>query len=105
MEALMVIFVYLDKAYGNNIIIDPMIPKVDTSIEIETNWLKSIYGIDNQEENPANIPEPLGKLMSVNIFVDKSHAGENLNYRSHTGFLVYVNNTLIDWLSKRQNTV
>ena len=43
------IFVYLDKAYGNTIIFDPMIPKVDTLMEIEMNWLKSIYGEDNQE--------------------------------------------------------
>ena len=56
MEALMSIFVYLYKAYGKTIIVDPMIPKVDTSMEIETNWLKSIYGKDNQEEIPANTP-------------------------------------------------
>ena len=42
MEALMRIFVCLDKAYGKTIIVDPTIPKVDTSMEIETNWLKII---------------------------------------------------------------
>ena len=54
MEALMEIFVYIEKAYGKNIIIDPMIPKVDTLMGIETNWLKGIYGEDNQEEIAAN---------------------------------------------------
>ena len=43
-EALIVIFVYIDKSYGKTIIIDTMIPKADTSMEIETNWLKIIYG-------------------------------------------------------------
>ena len=105
MESLVLIFVYLDKAYGNTIIIDRMIPKVNTSMEIETNWLKSIYGEDNQEEIPANIPKPLGNPMSVNFSVDASYAVEKLTYRSHTGILIYANNTLIDWLSKRQNTV
>ena len=54
MEALMVIFVHLDKANGKTIIIDHMIPKFDILVEIETNWLKSIYGEDNQEDIPAN---------------------------------------------------
>ena len=43
--------------------------------------------------------------MAVNVFVDASHIGENLTYLSHIGILIYVNNTPIDWFSKRQNTV
>ena len=99
------IFVYVDKAYGNNTIIDTMIPKVKNLMEIETNWLKSIYGKDNQEKVPANTPEPLGKLMSVKVFIDASHVGEKLTYCSHAGIRVYVNNTLIDWFSKIKNIV
>ena len=45
-------FVYFDMAYVKNIIIDPMVPKVDTSMNTE----------------------PLGNLMSVNVFVDSSHS-------------------------------
>ena len=44
-------------------------------MEIETNWLKIIYDEDNQDEIPANTPEPLGKPISVNVFVDAIHAG------------------------------
>ena len=66
----MVIFVYPDKTYGKTIIIDPMIPKLCTSMEIETNWLKIIYGDDNQEKILANTPEPLQNPISVNFFVD-----------------------------------
>ena len=43
--------------------------------------------------------------MSVLVSVDASHAGEKLDYRSHTGILIYANNTLIYLFSKRQNTV
>ena len=82
-----------------------MIPKVDTSMEIETNWNKIIYGEDNHEELVANTSEPLGKTMSVNVFVDASHEVENLTYFSHTGIIIYVNNTRIHWFSKGQNTV
>ena len=70
-------------------------------MEIKINRLKSIYGEDLQEEIPTNITQPLGKPMSVNVFVDASHAGEKLTYRSHTGILIYVNNTPIDWFSER----
>ena len=75
MEALMVIFFYPGKDYLKNIIVYPMIHKVDTSMEIETNWLKSIYGQDNQDEILVNTTEPLGKPVSVYVFVDASHAG------------------------------
>ena len=105
MEALMEIFVYIYKAYGKTIIIDPIIPKVDTSMEMETNLLKSIYSKDNQEEIMVNTPEPLGNPMSVNVFVDAIHEGDKLTYCSHTGILIYVNNTPIDCFSKRQNMV
>ena len=43
--------------------------------------------------------------MPVNIFVDASHAGDKLTYRSHTGIFIYVNNIPIDWFFKRQDTV
>ena len=56
MEALMLIFVYLGKAYQKTIIVDLMIPKFDNPMEIVTNWLKSIYGKDNQEEIQTNTP-------------------------------------------------
>ena len=105
MEGLMIIFIYLDKAYGKTNIVDPVIPKVDTSVETEKNWLKSIYSDDDQEEISSNTTEPLVKLMSVNFFVYSSHAGEKLTYLSHTVIIIYVNNIPIDWFSKRQNTV
>ena len=102
MEALMVIFFHLDRDYGKTIIIDPMILKVNTSMKIETNWIKKIYCKDNQEEIPANKPKPLGNLMSVNVSVDSSHSVEKLTICSHTGILIYVNNAPIDWFSKRK---
>ena len=79
-----------------------MIHKVDTFMEIKTNWINNIYGEDNQEEIPTNTPEPLGKPMSVNVLVDASQAGGKMTYQSHTETIIYVNNTPIDWFSKRK---
>ena len=43
--------------------------------------------------------------MSVNVLVYASCLVEKLTYRVHTGILIYVNNTPIDWFHKKQNTV
>ena len=83
-EALIDIFAYHDKPFGKTIIIHLIIPNVNTSMEIRTNWLKSIYGKGLQEEIPTNITQPLGNPMLVNVFVDTSHAGDKLTFMSHT---------------------
>jgi hypothetical protein len=41
----------------------------------------------------------------MSCFVDADHAGCHATRRSHTGILIYVQNTPIIWYSKRQNTV
>ena len=38
-------------------------------------------------------------------YSDENHAGNLLNRRSHSGILIYVNNTPVIWYSKRQNTL
>jgi hypothetical protein len=51
------------------------------------------------------MPEPLGNSVVVASYdVDANNAGDLANRRSHTGVLEYVNNALILWYSKRQNT-
>jgi hypothetical protein len=39
------------------------------------------------------------------MLVDSDHAGNKLTRRSRTGFLIYINSALIDWLSKKQSTI
>jgi hypothetical protein len=60
---------------------------------------------DAAEAIPENAPEPLGKAVSMTCYVDADHAGCVATRRSTTGVLIYVNNALILWHSKRQNTV
>jgi hypothetical protein len=48
--------------------------------------------------------EPLGNPVVIATYVDANHAGNLANKRSHTGILIYVNNALIHWYSKWQNT-
>ena len=49
--------------------------------------------------------EPLGISVTVWVYVDTKHAGKLANMRSHSGILIYVNNTLIKLYINRQNKV
>jgi hypothetical protein len=51
------------------------------------------------------MPEPLGRPVSLHVFVDANHAGNLVMRRSHTGILLFIQNSPIVWLSWRQNTV
>jgi hypothetical protein len=66
--------------------------------------LTKFYG-DIQEAIPHGMPEPLGKDLDVCIFCDSDHAGEKRNRHSRTGFLIFCNMALIDWISKKQATI
>ncbi len=79
-------------------------PVIDESVfQKDADWT-DFYG-DVEEELPPKMPEPRGNSVIISAFVDANHAGNVVTRRSHTGILIYVNNALITWFSKRQNTV
>ena len=43
--------------------------------------------------------------MNIHVFVDANHARNVVTRRSHTGILIFVQNSPILWVSRRQNTV
>ena len=49
--------------------------------------------------------EPHGNPVTISAFMDANHAGYVIMHHLHTGILIFVQNTLIIWFSKRQNTV
>ena len=51
------------------------------------------------------MPEPLANPVALLVFVDANHAGNVVTQRSRTGILLFVQNSPIQRLSKRQNTV
>jgi hypothetical protein len=46
-----------------------------------------------------------GKPVTMHSFVDANHAGNIVTRRSHTGILMFIQNSPFLWLSRRQNTV
>lgn len=60
---------------------------------------------DAYEPVPDNVPDPRIPELKISCFVDAYHAGNIMTRISHTGILIYLNNTPISWYSKCQNTV
>ncbi len=52
-----------------------------------------------------DMSEPLGKDLDVRMMCDSDHAGDKRTRRLHTGFLIFCNMALIDWVSKKQATI
>ena len=51
------------------------------------------------------MPRPLGgKSMTMRVFVDSDHAGEQVTRRSRTGFIVFLNSAPIYCSSKKQGS-
>lgn len=57
------------------------------------------------ENIPDDMLEPKGKICTLTCFVDADHARDQSTRRSVTGIILLLNNTPIQWISKRQNTV
>ncbi len=51
------------------------------------------------------MPETLGKDLDVRMMCDSDHAGDKRTRCSRTGFLIFCNMALIDWVSKQQATI
>ena len=70
---------------------------------MKCDW-KEFYG-DTKEVIPPNAPKALCKEVYLRLYMDSSHADGKMMRRSQTGYLVFMNMALIDWMSKKQQTV
>ena len=69
----------------------------------KTDWTE--FYPDAEENQPLNRPTPKGKTIAITTFVDADHARDKVTRRSVTGIVIFLNNTPINWTSKRQKTV
>ena len=58
-----------------------------------------------QEAKPLNAPKPLGKEVTLSMFVESDQAGYNIDRRSRTGFMIFVNMAMINWHTNNQSPV
>jgi hypothetical protein len=103
LETALHIMSYLSHKHNTRLIFDPTHPKIDMGQFPKYNWTK-FYG-NVEEAIPVDMPEPLGKDVDVRMMCDSDHAGDQRTRRSRTGFLIFCNMALIDWVSKKQATI
>ena len=85
-------------------VFDYMFPDIDMNEFQKQDWDNTVYANyigELKEDVPTNLPIPLRKGSCMRVFVDSDHAGNQLTRQSRTGVLVYLNNTLIYWPSKK----
>ena len=96
-------YAYLKIYSRSTLVFDDNEPDIDASSFIKADW--SEYYPYAKEVIPEDAPEPRGRSVTTNCFVDADHAGCQMTRRSHTGVIIFVNRAPILWYSKRQNTV
>ena len=103
LEQVFHIFSYLKKCHNTELVFDPSDPVIDKTKYKEKDWTSSEFGhIQGREVLPENMPEPRGLGFTMSGLVDADHASDTVTCRSRTGFLVYLNNSLVCWHSKKQ---
>ena len=72
--------------------------------EQEFDWFKTVYG-KVEELLPTDAPKPLGNAVTTVTDTDANLQHDLLTGRAVSGALHLVNQTPVDWFSKRQATV
>jgi hypothetical protein len=103
LETALHIMSYLSQKHNTQLVFGPTYPKIDMGQFPQYNWTK-FYG-NVKKAITVDIPKPLGKDLDVRMMCDSDHAGDKRTRHSRTGFLIFCNMALIDWVSKRQATI
>ena len=107
LSAMLRVFGYLKKYFRSKILIDTSYPDHSQYPEVEYNWQE--FYPDAEEDIPPDSPEAngqaYGKKARITCYVDSDHAHDVVTRRSVTGVIIFVNNTPVKWISKRQKTV
>lgn len=99
------VFGYLKFHHELGISMAPIISSSPTKVtEFDCTQWREQYP-NAHEEIPTDAPKPLGRPMTMTLHVDASHAGNLVNRRSTTGFIVLVNDVPVNWHSKEQHTI
>jgi hypothetical protein len=103
LEKALNVMAYLQQKHNTQLIFDPTYSKINMDSFPQLDWTK-FYG-DVEEAIPVDMPEPLGKDVDVRMMHDCDHAGNKGTRCFCTGFLIFFDMALIDWVSKKQTTI
>ena len=82
------IFAYLKKHIRSRIIMDPTQPDFSDKPFLKVDWSEFYAGAE--EAIPPNAPEARGLPVTLNLFVDASHAANVVTRKTHTGVLIFI---------------
>ena len=100
------VFLYLQKYHNTELLHDPSDPIIDEGQFQRRDWTSSEFGhVDRKEEMLPKMPELRGQWVTIHAKVDGDHASDTVTRWSRTRFLVYINNALVYWWSKKQMSV
>jgi hypothetical protein len=104
LKAVKRILSYLKTFAKMRVIIDTSCPDHSMyTVEDHSNWIG--FNPDAGEETPKDLPPEKGPRVRMTFYVDADHAHDLVTRISITGILVFLNNTPIRWIYKRQKTV
>ena len=95
---------YLKWKHNSWLFFDLTYPDIDFDTFNDGAEWKTFYG-DVTEAIPPNAPETRGNYVDLRMWVDSDHTGDKVTRRSHTGYFIFLNTALINWLSKKQETI
>ena len=98
------IFAHLKIKHNAEMVFDPSEPDIDETVFQSEDWSHTVYD-DAKDEIATDTPHPRGLGFKIRAFVDADHAGNLVTRRSRTGFIIFLNNAPIYWLSKRQTGI
>ena len=90
----------MKQKHNTRLVFDPSYPDIDYHNFHKYKWTE-FYG-DSEEAIPADMTKPLGKEVDLRMFFNSDHAGDKKTRRSRTGFLIFFNMALIDWVPKKK---
>jgi len=103
LERIQRIYAYLRNFKNSALRIRVYEPDLSSLDSIKTDWTYSVYG-EGEEEAPFGAPNPLGNYVTLVHYFDANLYHNLLSGKAVTGALHFLNQTPIDWFSKKQGT-
>jgi hypothetical protein len=103
LDAVFAVYAFLKTHSNSTMVFDPTYPTVIEGDFKHCDWKEYYPGAE--EQISPNAPTARGKEIDLRMYVDSDHAGDQLNRRSRTGYIIYVQKAPVIWHSKKQTRV
>ena len=96
MDVMLHVLDYLKERHNSSMLFDPKYPSINKTKFQKHEW-KRFYG-DIKEEIMNNCSKPLGREADLYMFIDLDHSTNETTRWSNTGYFIYMNSALVNWL-------